>query len=468
MPPTSPQFIYLFLPCMAAVWWRLQVGGKHCAAQWAVVAGSLVFYGCWDIRHIPLLVASACLNYVLGCRLGERRSPPMLAVGIAANLGLLGTFKYADFAIGNASAAFGWDIAPPGLALPLGVSFFTFQAISYLVDSNKGLCAGLGFRRFFFSAIFFPHLVAGPILRWSDMAYQLDGRTRFCGKGFSQGLYLFGAGLAKKAVVADRIAGWVEPLYAAPEQLDFVAAWAAAAGYGLQVYFDFSGYSDMALGVALLFGIALPQNFNSPYQSQNIAIFWTRWHITLSQFLKDYIYIPMGGNRHGFSRGIFSAAFTLLMGGFWHGAAWTFVLWGALHGAYVAAHRVWVRAGGQLPKPLGIGLTYLCVTVAWVLFRSQSFNQALSIWQGMVGLNGFLPPTAFSTLCTGCGTSGLVSGLEVMVCVALLWFCMASSNSNSHALTLEPSAKALFKISLLFFTGLWFPGTHESFIYWQF
>jgi D-alanyl-lipoteichoic acid acyltransferase DltB (MBOAT superfamily) len=236
----------------------------------------------------------------------------------------------------------------------------------------------------------------------------------------------------------------------------------------LQIYFDFSGYSDMAIGIGLLFGIVLPQNFNSPYQATSIAEFWKRWHMTLSQFLRDYVYIPLGGNRHGLAKGILVSGFTLVIGGLWHGAAWTFVLWGLMHAFYIAIQRIWSKSGIELPDPLAITVTFLAVSVAWVMFRSVSVLQAISIWKGMLGFNGLALPRVFAELCDSCEQSSLINGVEWIVGGILLTVCMSSINFKQEAQQLQPNFKHLAYFTLLFFTSLWMSASHESFIYWQF
>jgi alginate O-acetyltransferase complex protein AlgI len=464
----APEFIYLFLPFSLAAWWRLIKLQRDQDAQWAVVFCSLFFYGWWDTRYIPFLTGSAVVNFYLGHTVYATRSKPLLGIALGLNIGLLGYFKYTDFFISNWSEVSGADIPLLHIVLPLGISFFTFQVIAFLVDCYKGYVNDFHLGRFAFSLSFFPHLIAGPILHYSDVMPQLEKRLGFDARQFSQGLFLFAAGLFKKSVVADRIAEKVDPLFAANTVLQFFESWVASIGYGLQVYFDFSGYSDMALGIALMFGIILPQNFNSPYQATNIADFWKRWHMTLSRFLRDYVYIPLGGNRNGFTNGIMAAAATMALGGLWHGAAWTFVLWGMVHGLFIGVHRLWMKAGTPISKPLAIAITYCCVTLAWVLFRSQTINQAFSIWKGMAGFNGFAIPAVLAGLCQPCTQTSLISGIELAQFGILLWLCLTCVNAQYEAKRLEPNLKALAHFTVLIFTSLWLSGSHESFIYWQF
>ncbi len=464
----SAEFIYFFLPFSIAAWWMLQKLGREKDAQWLVIICSVYFYGWWDTRYVPLLIGNAVTNFYVGQRIFQTKSKTLLIAGLLYNVGLLGYFKYSDFFIENWNFATGGQLSALHLILPLGLSFFTFQVIAYLVDCYKGHVEDFNVRRFAFSISFYPHLIAGPILHYSDVMPQLKGRIAFDARQFSQGLFLFVIGLLKKSVIADRIAEKVDPLFAADTTLQLFESWAASLGYAMQIYFDFSGYSDMAIGIGLMFGIILPQNFNSPYQAISITDFWKRWHMTLSRFLRDYVYIPLGGNRNGFVNGVMAAGLTMTLGGFWHGAAWTFVLWGLLQGLFIGIHRIWERTRYKLPETAAIGLTFLSVTAAWVMFRADSVAHALSIWKGLVGINGVAIPSMFSELCNNCVQTSLISGLEFIQIGILLLVCMAYVNAQKEVQSLQPSLKNVGYLSALFFTSIWMSGSHESFIYWQF
>lgn len=464
----APEFIYFFLPFSVVVWWIFQHIDRRKDAQIFVIVSSIYFYGWWDTRYVPLLVFNALSNYFLGKAISKYKSRILLMSGLVYNISLLGYFKYADFFIENWNVLSGGHNALLHQILPLGISFFTFQVIAYLVDCYKGCVTDFNLRRFAFSISFYPHLIAGPILHYSDVMPQLRQRTEFDAKKFSQGIFLFVVGLFKKSVVADRIAETIDPLFAANIALQFVESWVAAIGYGLQIYFDFSGYSDMAIGISLMFGIILPQNFNSPYQANSISDFWRRWHITLSRFLREYIYIPLGGNREGLIKGLVAAGFTMIIGGFWHGASWTFLIWGMLHGAFIAINRIWAKTGHRMPQPLAIAITFLSVTVAWVVFRAESVNQALSVWKGMVGINGLAIPGTVSWICKTCTQTTLINGMELVQFGVLLAICLDNVNAQKTAQLLEPNFKTIIYLMTLFFTSLWLSGSHESFIYWQF
>jgi len=463
----TPEFIYFFLPFSIALWWWLN-RLDEAIAQWFIVGCSIYFYGWWDTQYVGLLISNAIGNFYLGRQIARTKTKPLLIAGLLYNVGLLGYFKYADFFIENWNALSGNQASMMHLILPLGISFFTFQVIAYLVDCYKGYVSDFNLRRFAFSISFFPHLIAGPILHYSDVMPQLREGIRFDAKQFSQGLFLFVVGLFKKSVIADRIAEKVDPLFGTDSVLQLFESWVASVGYGLQIYFDFSGYSDMAIGIGLMFGIILPQNFNSPYQAVSITDFWKRWHMTLSRFLRDYIYIPLGGNRNGFTQGLLAASVTMVIGGFWHGAAWTFVIWGILHGVFIGIHRIWVKAGFKMPETAAVTTTFISVTVAWTIFRADTVGQALSIWKGMIGLNGFAIPSIASGICRACTQTSLITGAELLQASVLLMLCLENRNAQKSAQQLEPNLKSLSFLTALFFISIWMSGSHESFIYWQF
>lgn len=407
-------FILVFLPvCLGVYLILVRRGWRKQSFDWLVLA-SFFFYAWWKLSNLPLLLGSLLFNYAAGTWLGKlppgRRAKGLLAFGVAANLLFLGYFKYANFFLDNVNNLFGTRWTFVEVLLPLGISFITFQKIAYLVDSYQGLTRGYGFRDFCLFVSFFPQLIAGPIVHHSELMPQF--REKSSGprwEDFAVGITLFAIGLAKKVLVADMFAAYASPMFAAARQgtdPGFGAAWAGVLAYTMQIYFDFSAYSDMALGVGRLFGIHLPLNFNSPYKATNIADFWHRWHMTLSRFLRDYLYIPLGGNRKGPVRRYVNLLATMLLGGLWHGAGWTFVMWGALHGLYLCMYHAWnawrTRTGRVPPEGpagegyraaagvwLARGLTFFAVVLAWVFFRAENFPSAIRILESMVGLHGF-------------------------------------------------------------------------------
>jgi D-alanyl-lipoteichoic acid acyltransferase DltB (MBOAT superfamily) len=410
-------FLFAFLPVALAGFCLL----SHClgpkpAKLWLTFT-SLVFYGWWNPIYVLLIVASMLFNFWLGRRMGLAvraggSAGHWLFWGVTANLLLLGYFKYANFFVSNLDAVFGtgWTIGK--IVLPLGISFFTFTQIAYLVDVRRGVVCEYDLGDFLLFITFFPHLIAGPIIHHSEMMPQFaEPKTfRFQWENLAVGLAIFSMGLFKKVVIADGLSGHAVKVFdaaAAGQPLYAADAWAGVFSYAFQIYFDFSGYSDMAIALARMFGITLPLNFNSPYKAVNIIEFWRRWHMTLSRFLRDYLYIPLGGNRRGTGRRYLNLALTMVLGGLWHGAAWTFVLWGLLHGVCLAVNHLWQGwwASGQrrvlLPPWLnawaGRGLTFFLVLLGWVLFRAANVHAAQQLLAAMFGV-GALPAAGLPVL----------------------------------------------------------------------
>jgi D-alanyl-lipoteichoic acid acyltransferase DltB (MBOAT superfamily) len=336
-------------------------------------------------------------NYWLGSLLthAKQEKKPyikqLLILGILANLNLLGYFKYADFFITNLNFALGSEIPLLHLALPLAISFFTFQQIAYLVDAYRGEVAEYNFLNYAVFVTFFPQLIAGPIVHHKEMMPQFsDRKNRVINyNNITLGLFIFSIGLFKKVLIADTFAIWATNGFDYAEVLSFFEAWVTSLSYTFQLYFDFSGYADMAIGAALLFNIKLPINFHSPYKARNIQSFWRRWHMTLSRFLRDYIYIPLGGNRKGKYRTYINLMLTFILGGIWHGAGWTFVFWGFLHGLALVIHRFWSRLGINLHLFVAWFITFNFVNISWVFFRAKEWEDAIKVLEGMFGFNSF-------------------------------------------------------------------------------
>ncbi len=386
----SQVFIVGFLPIVVSLYYLF--AAHRTARQVVVVLASLIFYGWWDVRFVPLLVLLTLANWLIAGWFGMTRARWIPLAGVALNLTALGVFKYADFFGGSVAALLGDRFQPWHLILPLGISFFVFQKISYLIDLRRGDRHIYSFLDFCMFVAFFPQLIAGPIVRHNEIIHQfsLDPRRPAIWENLSRGFVLFIIGVAKKVALADTMAMLADPLFnkAVGISLSATEAWVATAAYTLQIYFDFSGYSDMAIGLALMFGLRLPFNFNAPYRAVSIRDFWRRWHMTLSRFLRDYLYIPLGGNRCGHTRQALNVIVTMLLGGLWHGANWTFVVWGGMHGAALAVNHLWESAGFRLPRHLGWLLTLLFVMVGWVLFRSPDFDTAGDVLLSLLGHNG--------------------------------------------------------------------------------
>ncbi|WP_313305730.1 MBOAT family O-acyltransferase, partial [Stutzerimonas balearica] len=342
----SPEFILFFLPITFIIYTALDRQGLYAPARLFLVTSSLFFYGWWNIAYLPLLIGSVLVNFGIGTQLNSAAlrqkfmwRKALLAGGITANLAVLAYFKYADFLIGNLNTAFDTPFALPEIVLPLAISFFTFQQIAYLVDNYRTGETEQSFVNYALFISFFPQLIAGPIVHHKEMMPQFALRTgvQELYRNISLGLFIFSIGLFKKVILADTFAQWATLGFDEKSTLGFLEAWMTSFSYTFQLYFDFSGYTDMAIGAALLFNIRLPINFNSPYKALTIQDFWRRWHITLSRFLRDYLYIPLGGNRGGQWRTCINLMITFILGGLWHGAGWMFVCWGALHGAALVA-----------------------------------------------------------------------------------------------------------------------------------
>jgi alginate O-acetyltransferase complex protein AlgI len=410
-------FIFVFLPATLLVFYQLGAHKQYRAALFWLVIASLFFYGWWNPAYLFLLLGSIGFNFLMGRALspGPGRAQPqgrriLLFLSVATNLSAIGYFKYANFFVDNTSALLGvhWQLS--AIALPLAISFFTFQQITFLVDSYKGQAEEHSFLRYCLFVTFFPQLIAGPIVHHKEMLPQFSHPKvfHFNHQCLAVGLTIFVIGLFKKVVVADGVARYSTPVFDAAlsgTEPTFFEAWGAALAYTFQLYFDFSGYSDMAVGLAYMFGIRLALNFFSPYKAVNIIDFWRRWNMTLSRFLRDYIYIPLGGSRHGLNQRYRNLLITMLLGGLWHGAGWTFVIWGALHGFYLLVNHLWrylrTLLGHDLDRTTWYGrfasrtLTLLAVVCGWVLFRSESFPAAMRMLQGMAGANGFALPEPY-------------------------------------------------------------------------
>ncbi len=404
---SSYPFLFLFLP-LAWIAFRLALArpGTRAVVSTLIVA-SLVFYAYWDPRYLALIGGSVLVNYHLGVAIHRRRpgGRGLLAAAVGMNLALLALFKYLDFLIRTLDASGLVALPTVGIVLPLAISFFTFQQIAYLVDTQRGHDPAPDLPHYALFVLFFPHLIAGPIVHPQSVLPQFVQRSAWDSwrQRWPWGIAMLVVGLFKKVVIADQVAPTANLVFshAATDTLSFVEAWCGAMAYTFQLYFDFSGYSDMTIGLGFLFGIRLPENFNSPYQATSIVDFWRRWHMTLSYFLRNYLYIPLGGNRGGSARRYLNLLLTMLLGGLWHGAAWTFVAWGALHGTYLCINHAWAalreRLGwtagqGVLARHAAMALTLVAVVVGWVMFRAPSFEVAGRMLSAMFGGSGLSLP----------------------------------------------------------------------------
>lgn len=384
----SHDYLIYFLPLVALGYFSFR-GRSRWAVRWLVLA-SLVFYGWWNPHHLPLIIGSIACNFWLARRMQRsalRRR--WLIAGVAGNLLVLGVFKYADFVLATLAQVGAMPLHQWRLALPLGISFFTFTQITFLVDASRGKVREPDPENYALFVTFFPHLLAGPIIHHSEMMPQFASTSnkRVDWDNVAAGMFLLAIGLAKKLFLADPLVPLVDAGFGHSATAGAAQAWIAALAYTLQIYFDFSGYTDMALGAARIFNIRLPINFDSPYRSLDLREFWHRWHMTLSRFLREYLYIPLGGNRASEPRVLANLMLTFVLGGLWHGAAWTFVCWGALHGAGLCYLRLRDHRGPGLPPVAACAATFVFVVVTWVFFRASSVENALAMLRAMSGMN---------------------------------------------------------------------------------
>jgi D-alanyl-lipoteichoic acid acyltransferase DltB (MBOAT superfamily) len=491
----SHEFIFVFVPLVAAVFFFLGARDRRLALAW-LLAASLAFYGWWNPRFVLLLAASTIANHLLGRAILASANTPagrrLLIFALALDLSVLGLFKYANFFIATLDAAAGLSWGALDIILPVGISFYTFTQIAFLVDAYRGRAHAYGFAGYFLFVTYFPHLIAGPILHHREIIPQIEDPATYRPRAaaFAAGLTLFAIGLAKKVLLADPLGETANAVFDAAQhgvRPHLLAAWAGALAYTFQLYFDFSGYCDMAIGVSLLFNIRLPLNFDSPYKAASIVEFWRRWHMTLSRFLRDYLYVPLGGNRRGEGRRRINVMLTMLLGGLWHGAAWTFVAWGALHGTYLVINHAWRESGRRMPRLLALPLTFLAVVCAWVLFRSADFSSALAVLRGMAGINGISLPASFAGMLgapAGVAFNGALAGFSVdggvarvsallLAAAALAWFAPNSQRIARYdadrlvplalpSLRLAPAMGALLAVAVMALGGV------STFLYYQF
>lgn len=459
----SYEFIFIYLPVVLVVYFFL--GRKHSPAAATVWMGlaSLAFYGYWDVRYVPLLLTSIVFNYSMGRNIERSNGRKgWLCTGIFVDLALLGYFKYTAFFLETANDLAGrmiFDV--PHIVLPLGISFFTFTQIAYLVDAYRGETKRYSFFTYCEFVTIFPHLIAGPILHHKEMIAQFTRRENYTVNwdNFSRGLALFLLGLFKKACLADGLSGWVNRFFDRAQGLTFYEAWLSAIGYTFQLYFDFSAYSEMAIGLALMFNFRFPTNFDSPYQASSIIDFWRRWHMSLGVWVKNYLYIPMGGGRGGTAAKIRNLFVSMLLIGFWHGAGWTFIVWGALHGLYLVVNHLWRQAGLSMPRAIAWPLTFLAVTAAWVFFRADNLADATGVLSTMLSFE----PVGIDVLLrgkTGVYTRDLLG--------AALILALCPNPQRIVERRFRPGIVWLAMLSVLGVASFYFFSQVSDFLYFQF
>ncbi len=427
---SSLEFILLFLPI---TFFLVIALARLIDVRAILILASLTFYGAANIEYVPLIIFSIIVNYAIGKKVNEHK--PWLIAGIFLNLALLGYFKYSLFIVENINLLFQSSLFLKSIVLPIGISFYTFQQIAFLVDSYKEKNTSTKFIDYSLFVTFFPQLIAGPIVHHKSMVTQFSGiRQRMNIDNFVIGLSIFSFGLAKKVLLADGFGEQAEVVFNQNDltQLSFFEAWVGALSYTFQIYFDFSGYCDMAVGLARIFGLSLPINFFSPYKSDSIIEFWRRWHMTLSRFLRDYVYIPFGGNQKGELKRYRNLLLTMLIGGFWHGANWTFVVWGAYHGCLLGINHLFKQAGLSFArfKWVSIGITFLSIVVGWVMFRAASFDQGIMILNKMFSLDSVSLPMELANYANFMPAyfkfDGLTPNGYFIPKIALLWLLLGA------------------------------------------
>ncbi len=480
----SIEFILCFLPVTIFLYYFLaRKSYVHLARIWLLLA-SLFFYSWWNIYYLPLILGSILANFTFG-RLIQRRENKskkawgLLLFGLIFNLGLLAYFKYADFFIENLNLVLRINVSSLHLLLPLAISFFTFQQVAYLVDSYRGDAEKYSFLDYSLFVTFFPQLIAGPIVKHQDLIPQINtGRClKLSWDSLALGIFIFSIGLFKKIVIADSLSPIATAIFDHAKAPDLIESWVAIFAYAFQLYFDFSGYSDMAIGLGFMFNIKLPLNFNSPYKALNIQDFWRRWHITLSLFLRDYLYIPTGGSRGSHIKTYSNLMLTFIVGGLWHGAGWTFIFWGFLHGLALVLHRIWHSWGLRMSPLLARSMTFLFVCFAWVFFRATSWKEAIKVLKGAWGGNGIVLPRFFYAYFKDfsfISFGGFAGNLHQPLFSVIFMLCLSASiaffmkNVWHFKNQFSCNRITLLASLVLFLTGLTLIGKASEFLYFNF
>jgi alginate O-acetyltransferase complex protein AlgI len=486
----SYEFIFLFLPITVSVFYLLNRMRLTLASNAWLLFASLFFYCWWDIRYLPLLLGSILFNYTIGNLLVDydlnrkntvsRKS--IFVTGIVCNLVLLGIFKYTDFTISTVNAVAGTKFELFKIILPLGISFFTITQIAFLVDCYEGLVKERKLLNYSLFVTFFPHLLAGPILHHKEMMPQFDRvRNKVVNyRNLCIGSFVFFIGLFKKIMIADSFSKVVSNGFDTAKSLNGVEGWVASLSYTLQLYYDFSGYSDMAVGVGLMFNVVLPWNFNSPYKSTNVIQFWQRWHMTLSSFLTTYVYSPMlrASRSYTFSYSLVAIFLTMLISGLWHGAGWNFVIWGALHGAALAVNHYWRKKKIKMPAVIAWLITFLFVNFSFVFFRAKSIPEAFKVLKAMIGLGSpVFPDNGTKVTLSAFGKSHIWKTIltnlhgndsTLWMLLGILLFTFTAKNSIQLSETYKPDWKHLVFILVISMYAILNMGKVSEFLYFQF
>ena len=450
----SYEFIFLYLPIILLLYYKLAKFFNCNVAKYFLILASLIFYSYWDISNLPILLFSICVNYLIGHNLQKKRNISLLVIGIIFNIAYLMYFKYTNFIINNFNYFFNTNFVNHYIELPLGISFFTFTQTAYLVDVYRGETKEYTKSDFLLFVTIFPHLIAGPILYHKDIIPQFSffENYKVNYKNLVYGLIWFIIGLFKKVAIADKLSEYVKVIYSNTASLSTIDAWVGSLAYTLQLYFDFSGYSEMAIGLGLMLNFKLPINFNSPYKSISIIEFWRKWHITLSSFLKNYLYIPLGGNRNG--NHLRNIMITMFLGGIWHGAGWTFIFWGILHGVFICINHLWRKFNIYLPVFVSWFITFNCVNIAWILFRSENIYDAVNIILAMFSSD------------FNCVFFSIKQIIMVLVCLVVVIFLPNVRTIIEEYVKIN--YKYLFLMIILFFIAFFNMYKNTEFLYFQF
>lgn len=478
----SYEFIFLFLPITLIIYFTLNRYEKNNITKGWLVIASLYFYSYFHLSYLYLILTSIIINYFIGNKLNHKslnvkERKIWIVIGVIFNLGLLGYFKYYDFFIENINTVFRTNFTLLHVLLPLGISFFTFQQLSFIIDSYNEKSMKYDFLSYCLFVTFFPQLIAGPIVLPNEMLPQFeDKRNKLINyENMNRGLYMFSIGLAKKVIIADTIANFANVGFDQMETLNIIEAWMTSISYTLQLYFDFSGYCDMAMGIALMFNIVLPLNFNSPYKSTNIQEFWKKWHMTLGRFMTNYLYIPLGGNRLGERKTLRNLFIVFMASGIWHGAGWNFVIWGGLHGICILIHRVWKNSRRKMNKLLGWFITINLVNIFWIFFRAKTLNGAIKILKGMFNYKSLITVVLemeqknnLMRIYQEIKDSFVVNEIDIVTLLFATIITFFLDNTFDIVNDLKTNVKNCFVIAFLFSISICYFNRISNFLYFNF
>lgn len=477
---SSYLFIFIFLPIVLIGYFSLNRFYSHTNwGKYFLVLSSLFFYGYWFPPYLILILSSVVINYFASKRLIQSPTKPLFYFSLSFNVGLLGYFKYRDYFLDHLNYLFGSDFHFMALALPLGISFYTLQQIAYIVDSYQGVTKKSKLLDYSLFVTFFPQLIAGPIVHYKGLISQFESsqNKQFDTKNFNLGMYIFIIGLFKKVMIADTFSTWANPGFNSLETLHLFEAWGTTLSYTMQLYFDFSGYSDMAIGLGYMFNIRIPKNFNSPFKSRNVIEFWTRWHITLSQFINIYVFTPLfrSFKKLSFRNSLISIFITMLIAGLWHGAGHTFILYGALHGFAIVINHLLKKKKIKFPKALAIFLTFNFTNIVFTMFRANTVDSALSIYKSMFDFSNVRIPKGIVKTATlqkwGADIGQHMNNdenLNLLMLIVCLVVVFKAKNSMQKAETFNPTYKTSFVLAFMFIISLYGINRVSEFIYFNF